>query len=183
MEKFSHLESSFLKFSPTIVFLEVLELVLVDDDDGGALLPEGAGLVLDDAVHGGGLLVFMGVECFFSIFLSGDLVFSSSSCFLLSLLCDGVVMVWCWSWCAVCLDGVWGVVGVVVSVTVSRMAWAWPWWSLGLPWWAGPLLVCGDNAGCGAVAWWHGGRGQAGLGVAMVVLGAAMGRWSSSGVW
>ena len=110
--------------SPTIVFFEVLELVLVDDDDGGALLPEGAGLVLAEVVHGGGLLVFMGVECFFSIFLSGDLVFSSSSCFFLSLLCDGVVMVWCWSWCAGCLDGVWGAVGVVLVVTVSRMAWA-----------------------------------------------------------
>ena len=144
-----------MKFSPTIVFLEVLELVLVDDDDGGALLPEGAGLVLAEAGHGGGLLVFMGVECFFSVFLSGDLVFSSSSCFFLSLLCDGVVIVWGWSWCAVCLDGVWGVVGVVVSVTVSRMAWAWPWWSRGLPWWAGPLLVSGDNGG-GCWVWGSG---------------------------
>ena len=141
------MESSFLKSSPTIVFLEVLELVLVDDDDGGALLPEGAGLVLAAVVHGVGLLVFMGVECFFSIFLSGDLVFSSSSCFFLSLLCDGVVMVWGWTRCGVCLAGVWGGVGVVVCVTVSRMAWAWPWWACGLSWWAGLLLVSGDNGG------------------------------------
>ena len=32
----------------------VAELILVDDDDGGALLPEGAGLVLAEVVHGGG---------------------------------------------------------------------------------------------------------------------------------
>ena len=126
----------------------MLELVLVDVDDGVALLPEDAdGLELVEDGQGGGLLFFMGVEFCFLVFLSGDLVFSSSSCLFLSLLCDGVVMVWCWARCGVCLAGVWGVVGVVVCVTVSRMAWAWPWWSSGLPWWAGPLLVSGDNGG------------------------------------
>ena len=96
------------------------ELVLVDDDDGVALLSEAAGLVLDEDGQGEGLLLFMGVGCFFLVFLSGDLVFSSSSCLFLSLLCDGVVMVWGWAWCGVCLAGVWGGVGVVVCVTVSR---------------------------------------------------------------
>ena len=123
------------------------ELVLVDDDDGVALLSEAAGLVLDEDGQGEGLLLFMGVGCFFLVFLSGDLVFSSSSCLFLSLLCDGVVMVWGWAWCGVCLAGVWGGVGVVECATVSRWAWAWPWWSLGLPWWAGPLLVSGDDGG------------------------------------
>ena len=101
------------------------ELVLVDDDDGVALLPEAAGLVLGEDGQGEGLLLFMGVECFFLVFLSGDLVFSSSSCLFLSLLCDGVVMVWDWAWCGVCLAGVWGGVGVVVCIPVSRWAWAW----------------------------------------------------------
>ena len=101
-----------MKFSPTIVFLEVLELVLVDDDDGGALLPEGAGLVLAEAGHGGGLLVFMGVECFFCVFLRGDLVFSSSSCFFLSLR----VMV-----LSLCGAGH----GVLCVLMVSGELWAW----------------------------------------------------------
>ena len=71
----------------------VHELVLVHDDDGVALLPEDAGLELVEDGQGGGLLFFMGVEWFFLVFLSGDLVFSSSSCLFLSLLCNGVVIV------------------------------------------------------------------------------------------
>ena len=38
------------------------ELVLVDDDDGVALLPEAAGLELGEDGQGEGLLLFMGVE-------------------------------------------------------------------------------------------------------------------------
>ena len=40
----------------------VHELVLVDDDDGVALLPEDAGLELVEDGQGEGLLLFMGVE-------------------------------------------------------------------------------------------------------------------------
>ena len=107
----------------------VAELILVDDDDGGALLPEVAGLLLGEDGQVGGVLLFMGVVEVFLVFLSGEVVFSSPSSLFLSLLCDGVALVWAWAWCGACLTGVWGGVGVVVCIPVSRWAWAWSWLS------------------------------------------------------
>ena len=91
-----------------------VSLALVDDDNGG-LLSEVAGLLLGEDVHGGGILVFMGVVELFLSFLSGEVIFSSSILFV-SLLCDGVAWVWTWAWWGTPLTRVIDGVGVTVCV-------------------------------------------------------------------
>ena len=159
----------------------VVELVPVDSVDGVSLLPDDAGLLLGEDGHVGFILLFMVVVIVvFLVFLSGDIgCLASSKPFFSTLLCMGVVvvMVGAWAWClaslAVGLSGE----GMVEWGTVSRRAWAWAWWSLGLPWGAGPRLVSGDG-GVGCC-----GRCNGWVGLVMVVLGTAMGHRSYSGVW
>ena len=58
----------------------------------------------------------MGVVEVFLVFLSGEVVFSSPSSLFLSLLCDGVALVWAWAWWGTPLGRVMDGVGVTVCV-------------------------------------------------------------------
>ena len=126
------------------------ELVPVGSVDGVPLLPDDADLLLGEDGHVGCTLLFMGVFLLvFIVFLSGDLGFFSSSKLFFILLCMGVVMVGAWAWCGASLAVGLSGEGMVEWDTVSRRAWAWAWWSLGLPWGAGPRLVSADGGGTG----------------------------------
>ena len=154
------------------------ELVPVGSVDGVPPLPDDADLLLGEDGHVGCTLLFMGVFLVvFMVFLSGDLgSFASSKLFFITLLCMGVVvvMVGAWAWCGASLAVGLSGEGMVEWDTVSRRAWAWAWWSLGLPWGAGPRLVSADGGdgcwrGCSgwvgvsmwawALSWWGPGHG------------------------
>ena len=139
------------------------ELVPVGSVDGVPLLPDDADLLLGEDGHVGCTLLFMGVFLVvFLVFLSGDLgSFASSKLFFITLLCMGVVvvMVGAWAWCGASLAVGLSGEGMVEWDTVSRRAWAWAWWYLGLPWGAGPRLV---SAGGGGTGGWVLGVGMVG---------------------